>query len=208
MSARGRLQLWRIDVQVTSFRTLLRSRSLMAMTRRFPRFARLPPRRLVVRHDDAVHALRHGRSFGMPYLAKMEALGGAFMLGLDDGEEHTRLRAAVKEAIDGCDLDALHCESRSHAEKLLTGRDRIEVVRELIDPVLASTVGRYLGLGELTRDQLADAAPCSTDLHQRARRPARSLRAHEAAARLGQHAPRSSTNDAPARRTSGTYSAG
>ena len=78
---RERLHVFVIGREVAFFRAILRSRYLMRVARRFPRLAKLPPGRLIVHHADAVDALEHGRRFGMPYLAKMEELGGAFVLG-------------------------------------------------------------------------------------------------------------------------------
>jgi cytochrome P450 len=185
---RERLRLWLIDRKVEFFRTILRSRFLMAVGRRLPFPVKLNHARLVVHHVDAVHALRHGRSFGMPYLAKMEQLGGAFVLGLDDGPEHVRLRRAVQEAMDGCDLDALHHDSRTRSEELLTGLSRIEVVGGLTDPVLACTVGPYLGLGMVTRRQLVDARTVFHDIFINGLKDPRVSRcAREAAARLRDH---------------------
>ncbi len=140
------------------FRAILRSRYLMRLARRFPRFARLPGvGRLVVHHADARDALNRGRSFGVPYLAKMHDLGGHFVLGLDDGDEHRELRGAVKDAIAGCDFAALHRESYECAERQLAGKHRIEVVSQLTDPVLEFTIGRHLGVGVVTKKEL-DAA--------------------------------------------------
>jgi cytochrome P450 len=158
------IRLRKIDFEVTIFRKILRSRFLMRLARRFPRFARLPPGRLIVHHHDAVDALEHGRRFGMPYLAKMEELGGPFVLGLDDGPDHVRLRGAVKAAIGRSDFDALHRESRARAEELLAGRNRIEIVGELTDPVLAATIGRHLGLGDVTKAQLVDGRAVFRDI--------------------------------------------
>jgi cytochrome P450 len=185
---RERLRLWLIDQKVEIFRTILRSRFLMALARRSPFPLKLNHARLVLHHADAVDALEHGRRFGMPYLAKMVQLGGAFVLGLDDGPEHVRLRRAVKDAIDACDLDALHRESRARAEELLTGLDRIEVVGGLTDPVLASTIGRHLGLGTVTRRQLVDGRTVFHDIFINGLKDPRvSRRAREAAARLRDH---------------------
>jgi cytochrome P450 len=159
-----RLRLWKIDLYVEFFRTLLRSRFLMALMRRFPRLALSPSGRMIVHHADAVEALCHGRNFGVPYLAKMNELGGFFVLGLDEGHEHDQLRAAVGDALWACDLDALHTQTRGHADDLLAGRDRIEVVRELTDPVLARTIGAHLWSSELTRQQLDDSRAVFRDI--------------------------------------------
>jgi len=159
-----RLRLWKIDLYVEFFRTLLRSRFLMALLRRFPRLATSPSGRMIVHHADAVDALRHGRNFGVPYLRKMNELGGFFVLGLDEGQEHDMLRDAVGDALWACDLDALHAQSRGFADELLAGRDRIEVVGDLTDRVLARTVGRHLWSGELSRQQLDDSRAVFRDI--------------------------------------------
>jgi cytochrome P450 len=181
-----RLRLIWIDARVVLFRTILRSRYLMRLARRFPRFARIPGvARLIVHHEDARDALTRGRSFGVPYLAKMEELGGAFVLGLDDGPEHTRLRAAVKDAIAGCDFEALHRESYECAERQLDRKNRIEVVGGLTDPVLASTLSRHLGVGQVTERELDDGRIVFRDIFINSLRDPRvSRRAVEAARRL------------------------
>lgn len=178
-------RLRKIELEVTAFRRILRSRTVMRFYRRFPRLAWLPPGRLIVHHADAVDALEHGRRFGMPYLAKMEELGGPFVLGLDDGPEHARLRAAVEAAIQGCRFDELYDDSRRRAEELLAGRNRIEVVRGLTDPVLATTIGRHLGLGPVTIDQLVDGRAVFRDIFINGLKDPRvSRRARDAADRL------------------------
>lgn len=159
-----RVRLWRIDLYVEIFRTLLRSRFLMALLRRFPRLAMSPSGRMIVHHADAVDALCLGRNFGVPYLAKMNELGGFFVLGLDEGREHDTLRAAVGDALWACDLDALHAQSRGQADALLAGRDRIEIVGELTDPVLARTIGAHLWSAELSRQQLDDSRAVFRDI--------------------------------------------
>jgi cytochrome P450 len=182
------LRLRKIDIEVSLFRRLLRSRFAMSFYRRFPRLAKLDPGRLIVHYADAIDALEHGRRFGVPYLAKMEELGGPFVLGLDDGPEHTRLRGAVKGAIAASDFDALHEQSRGRADALLAGRNRIEVVGELTDPVLAHTIGLHLGLGPVTIAQLKDARAVFRDIFINGLKDPRvSRRAREAADRLRDH---------------------
>ncbi len=178
-----RLRLLWIDAQVVAFRTIVRSRFLMGLARRFPRFAVLPNHaRLIVHHDDAVDALSRGRGFGMPYLPKMEKLGGVFLLGLDDGPEHTRLRAALKDAIDCCDFKALHVDSLRCAEELLDGCNRIEVCSELTDPVLAATIGGQLGLEGIEPRHLVDARTVFHDIFINSLKDPRVSRRAEAAA--------------------------
>jgi cytochrome P450 len=181
-----RVRLFWIDARTVLFRTILRSRFLMSLARRFPRFARIPGvARLIVHHEDAKDALERGRSFGVPYLAKMEELGGAFVLGLDDGPEHERLRAAVKDAIAGCKFDTLRRESYECAERQLLGKNRIEVVGGLTDPVLAFTISRHLGVGNVTEGDLDDARIVFRDIFINSLRDPRvSRRAMEAARRL------------------------
>jgi cholest-4-en-3-one 26-monooxygenase len=152
----NRLSLWMLDRKVELFRTILRSRYLMRIGRRVPFPVTLNHARLVLHHADAVDALRRERSFGVPYLAKMKQLDGVFMLGLDAGPEHSRLRAAVKEAITPCDVDELHGESFRLAKERLCGRRRIEVVGELTNPVLAATIGGSLGLDHVDQQLLRD----------------------------------------------------
>jgi cytochrome P450 len=181
-----RLRLLWIDARVVAFRTIVRSRWLMSLARRFPRFAVLPNHaRLIVHHDDAVDALSRGRGFGMPYLPKMQKLGGVFLLGLDDGPEHDRLRAALKDAIDRCDVKVLHKDSRRCAEKLLDGRHRVEVCSELTDRVLAATIGSQLGLVGLEPHHLVDARAVFHDIFINGLKDPRvSRRAQEAAPNL------------------------
>jgi cytochrome P450 len=165
MSALGKqLKQWLIDVYVMVFRKIVRSRSLMALMRRFPRLALSFSGRMIVHHADAVDALCHGRNFGVPYLAKMNDLGGFFVLGLDEGREHRKLRASVRDALWATDLDVLHAQSRSQADDLLAGRHGIEVVGELTDRVLARTVGAHLWSAELSHQQLDDSRAVFRDI--------------------------------------------
>jgi cytochrome P450 len=177
--------LW-IDARAVVFRAILRSRFLMSLARRFPRFAKLPGvGRLIVHHEDATDTLKRGRGFGVPYFAKMHDLGGHFVLGLDGGKEHKELNAAIEAAIAGCDFAALHRESYECAERLLGPKDRIEIVGELTDPVLEFTIGTHLGIGDVTKRQLDDARTVFRDIFiNPLRDPRVSERAVESVGRL------------------------
>jgi cytochrome P450 len=93
----------------------------------------------------------------VPYLEKMAALGAPFLLGLDDSDDHTRQRAALKAALEPLELEQIEDATRDAADRALAGKTRIEVVRGLTDVVLRATIGEHLGTGETSPAQL-DAA--------------------------------------------------
>ena len=205
-----RLRLFGIDARVVMFRAVLPQPLPDATGAALPRFAKIPGHaRLIVHHADAEDALERGHSFGVPYLAKMEALGGAFVLGLDDGAEHARLRGAVQAAIAGSDFAALHRDSFAAAPSGSSpDRNRIEVVGELTDPVLAFTIGRHLGVGERRPPRSRRRRTVFRDIFINwLKDPRVGRRAAEAAGRLRVRSTRRSAS-ASARRTTATSSAG
>jgi cytochrome P450 len=111
---------------------------------------------LVLRHADVHEVLDRHDVFRVPYLPRMEAIGGAFILGWDPettpryGIEHEWLSAAahVARAGDG-DVARLAGGARAvAADRIGEGRRRggLDVVADVADPVLDDAIGAYFGV--------------------------------------------------------------
>ncbi|MCA1569077.1 MAG: cytochrome P450 [Chloroflexi bacterium] len=137
-------------------RWLLRG-PLLAALRRWRPIARVGGVWLVTRHADVCEVLDRDRDFGVPYGAKMQALIGPFVLGLDDETQHRRTREVLDRADNRNEPEAYReglqrIERRAGelAEALLDDAGgAIDVVRELSDPVVHAGIADYLGVEAL-----------------------------------------------------------
>jgi cytochrome P450 len=158
---RRRLRIKYIEIKSSVLRKYLRSRFFMGILRRYPRLAWLHGEtgwiRLVVHHGEAVRVFEQNRNYGVTYLKKMEELGAPFLLGLDKSPDHTRQRAALREALEPVVLDQVVATTKRAAGDALAGKTRIEIVRGLTDEVLKETIGHHLGTGTTGPEQLQDA---------------------------------------------------
>jgi cytochrome P450 len=156
-----RLKIKYIEIKSYVLRKYLRSRFFMGILRRWPRLAWLHGSsgwiRLVVHHQEAVRVFEQNRGYGVTYLKKMEELGAPFLLGLDQSPDHTRQRAALKEALEPVVIEKVEGATRLAAERALAGKTRIEIVRGLTDEVLKETIGVHLGTGQTSPEQLEAA---------------------------------------------------
>jgi cytochrome P450 len=146
-------------VKSVLLRYLLRWRPWLWLRRRLPAWWwPLTNLLLFARHDDTVDVLRHDRDFGVPYLAKMEALGATFVLGLDRSKDYARQHAALHSALDAIDLPGVDRQARTETwDRLRTSEGRIDIVADLTEPVLMRSIETYLGTGPADERQLRDA---------------------------------------------------
>jgi cytochrome P450 len=120
---------------------------------------------LFARHDDTVDVLRRDRDFGVPYLAKMEALGAIFVLGLDRSKDNERQHAALHSALSAIDLPGVDRQARAETwDKLRACEGRIDIVTGVTEPVLMRSIEAYLGTGPSDEQQLRDARDVFWDI--------------------------------------------
>jgi len=160
----------------------LRARRPIIATRRFA---------VVTRADDVREILGDHAHFTVPfYDEKMTALSGPFVLGLDDTPLYRRDHAALRAAIRSEDLQALQSATLALGRTRMDGRDgQIDVVRELVDPVVGELITDYFGTpGPSTAQQLRWAKDIFEDVflnvgnkrsvHERAVAAAAQMRPH------------------------------
>ncbi len=101
---------------------------------------------IVTRYADVVAVLRNDEAFGVgPYRAKMEALLGDFILGLDSSPAYERQVSILRLAAPRSDVPGLAAFVAGAAEELVAaGHGRIEVP-ELAERVPARLARRWLG---------------------------------------------------------------
>jgi cytochrome P450 len=149
---------WRVP-KTLLLRRMLRFRAYMAVLRHLPpSFLPTSNLLLLTRHEDVLDVLHRDSDFGVPYLPKMEALGAKFILGLDRSPALLAQRTTLFGALNGpneVDLEAL---TRAETQRALLGcGGRIDIVNDLMPPVLRGSVGAYLGTGPMDPRQFGEA---------------------------------------------------
>ncbi len=103
---------------------------------------------IVTRYTDVVAVLGDGESFGVePYGAKMRALTGDFILGLDDSVRYERAVSILRLAAPRTDLPALAAFTDQTAEALVgqgASTGRIDVA-DISKRLPARLMGRWFG---------------------------------------------------------------
>jgi cytochrome P450 len=125
--------------------------------RRWPGVVRVPGGTvLVLRDADVREVLDRHDVFRVPYLPRMEAIGGAFILGWDPEAtpryqlEDDWLSAAAHVArADDRDVARLAAGARTTSARQIEVARRsggLDVVADLADPVLDEAIGEYFGI--------------------------------------------------------------
>ncbi|HEX2295695.1 MAG TPA: cytochrome P450, partial [Actinomycetota bacterium] len=101
---------------------------------------------IVTRYDDVVEVLEHDEAFSVsPYTAKMRAVAGDFILGMDDSPEYERDVSILRLAAPRTDPPALAAYVYEQAEALVSeAGGRIDVV-DLAARVPARVMARWFG---------------------------------------------------------------
>jgi cytochrome P450 len=187
---RERIRVALIPVRMRGTRRIIRCDRLWRLARRFRPVLSLAPRQVfVTRHDDVLDVLRRDRDFGVPYLPNLIGLRAPFLLGFPDGDDYARQRDVLAGALRDPRLPSVEQLSVEEAQRVLAAANGgIDVVAELTDQVLLSSVGLHLGLGRGTPGQLAQSRAIFQEIFINGLRdPAVIARAEAAGAALRAH---------------------
>ena len=172
-----------LEAHAATLFSVLRRRKPIVVT---PRVA------IVARRDDVLEVLHRPDVFGVPYGPKMEAVTGPFMLGEDDTPHSRAERARLRAARPPAAIERNGEHAAEAAERRIAAarpRGRIDVVTELLDPVLVEVSTRALGatapdeatLLRWTRDIFQDIfldAAGTPSIHARSLAAAAEMRPH------------------------------
>ena len=124
------------------------------LARYAPVFRAYPTKWVFVWRDAHVRrVLEHDRAFGVVYRPHMRALDAPFFLGLANSPDHRAQRQTATDALAGR-VDAIGDLTARHTAALLA--DRVDVIEDVIDPVIAISMERVLGIHRMTADELDD----------------------------------------------------
>jgi cytochrome P450 len=102
---------------------------------------------IVTRYDDVVEVLEHDEAFSVsPYSAKMRAIAGDFILGLDDSLEYERNVSILRLAAPRSDVPGLASFVSEEAERVVgESAGRLDVV-DLASRIPARLSSRWFGV--------------------------------------------------------------
>jgi len=125
------------------------SAPLLALMRRVRPVLELTPTRIMLtREEDVREVLRRDEDFNVPYLIRMEAMTGPFILGFNDSPTYRRERDALQDALGGArDLERIAKLSaqRASAECDAAGSE-LDLVTDVADPVIAASITDIVGI--------------------------------------------------------------
>lgn len=106
---------------------------------------------LLTRHADVCEVLARDDDFPVPEgsRATIERLMGPFMLRMDRSPEYVRERGIVGRAVHADDLERVRAAAHHSAGEMVRAAEpggRVDVVRDVAEPVTAHLVASYLGL--------------------------------------------------------------
>jgi cytochrome P450 len=118
-----------------------------ALMRRFNPIVQNDELTIVALNEDVKEVLGDPGRFTIAlYAPKMEAVTGPFILGIDDTPLYQHDHAAMDRAVRGEDLPKLGDDTYAAAREAVSGAGgEIEVISELIDPVITAMIGSYFG---------------------------------------------------------------
>jgi cytochrome P450 len=119
-----------------------------SVLRRFAPIFRFRGMVLVTLHDDVREVLAIDRSFGVPYLSKLQVITGnePFFLGMDDTEEYRTSLRAMETVVAKEDLSSLAARAEELASAAVDrADDGLEVVQFIRD-VTFDLHGEYFGV--------------------------------------------------------------
>jgi cytochrome P450 len=105
---------------------------------------------IAARHADVLELLARDLDFRIAPVneAKIDAVNGPFVLGMDRGCRLATEREALYRALAEVDLASLEAAAAAEAEQRLdAGGDAIDVVNEYARPIAAHTAQRLFGIG-------------------------------------------------------------
>lgn len=119
---------------------------------------------ILVHHRDAVAALRDTRFLKPPIPTPpgpMRVLSHMFIL--IDGDDHQRLRRAVAPLFSPASVTAREDEIRTEATRLLSDRERLDVIDDFANQLPLRLTGRWLGVGPDDQPAIRTAGKALTD---------------------------------------------
>src|SRR4051794_12593614 len=123
------------------------ARPLFGLLRRYSPIASTDSLATVTHAADVREVLEDHVHFGVPYGAKMQAIPGPFILGLDDTPLSRHDHAALREAMRHQDVADVGASMLAAARvRVSKAGDRIDVVSELADPAIDAVASSYLGV--------------------------------------------------------------
>ena len=116
---------------------------------------------LVLRHADVLEVLRREDDFSVALSGlKMKATIGSFFLGMPEGPQYRRERAAMDRAVPLEDLPDVQRLAASLAsrcvEQAIEKRGQVDLVAEVAHVVVPQFVNRYFGIAEPERGSLLE----------------------------------------------------
>ena len=116
--------------------------------------AELPRLALVWRHDDVCEVLGDHERFSVKgFDERMTACSNPFLLGMGFTEEYKRQIALLRSVLRPEDRDRVRAIAERHSRNGIAGArasGRIDVVQQLVGPVVAGFLNDYFGVGELS----------------------------------------------------------
>lgn len=107
-----------------------------------------PTRWMLTREEDVREVLRRHEEFNVPYLIRMEAMTGPFILGFNDSPTYRRERSALQDALGSADdLDRIAKLSSECAGLAIDSADPVlDLVSDVTDPVIAAAITDIFGI--------------------------------------------------------------
>jgi cytochrome P450 len=127
----------------------LAARACAIFSRWYQKPLRIGDKIIVCRHADAIDVLSRDLEFriGPINAAKIEAVNGPFILGMDRGATLVRERAALYRALSRVDLVLLRSQIADEAAaRISAAGDRIDVVATYARPIAAATAQATFGI--------------------------------------------------------------
>jgi cytochrome P450 len=116
---------------------------------------------VVARHDHVVEALSRDLDFRIAPIneARIDAVNGPFVLGMDRGTILVHERRALYGALAGVDMAVVRSQAERKAEALIVAAgDRIDAVEGFARPVAATTAHQLFGIAGSEEQTFLDVA--------------------------------------------------
>lgn len=126
------------------------------LARHAPMLRAYPTNWVVVWRDEHVRrVLEQDRALTVPYGPRMRDVDSPFFLGLPNSPDYRRLRRLSVDALAGLE-DRVGAITTERARAMLAGRDRLDVIQDVIDPVIADSIAELLGVHRLNSQERED----------------------------------------------------
>jgi cytochrome P450 len=110
---------------------------------------------LIWRDEHVRRVLAQDRAMAVPYGPRMRDVDSPFFLGLPNSPDYRRLKRVSEDALIGLE-DRVGAVTTERARAMLAGRDRFDVIQDVIDPVIVDSIERLLGVHRLNSAERED----------------------------------------------------